>query len=59
MKKKCGNCKYFLPHRINKQGFNGKCKEIIIRENMSNIVMSINLNKEDMACNYFEPKIKE
>lgn len=55
----CGNCKYFLPHRKDKYGFNGNCKEIIIREGETAIIDQINLVKEDKACVYFELKVQE
>lgn len=57
--KTCGNCKHFLPHRKNKYGFDGNCKEIIIKEGQTDIMDQINLSKEDKACVYFESKDQE
>lgn len=52
----CGDCKYFLPHRRDKQGFEGKCKEIVIRQKMTDLLISINLRKTDKSCQYFDKK---
>lgn len=57
--KKCGNCKFFISHRKDKMGFDGKCKEIVIMEEMTNILSFVNLTKEDPACAYFQLKMNE
>lgn len=59
MEKKCGNCKFFIPHRKDKRGFEGKCQEIVIMEEMTNILTFVNLTKEDPACTYFESKSED
>jgi hypothetical protein len=55
-KRICGDCKHFISRRKDKYGFNGNCKEIVIKEEQTAIMDSVNLNKEDKACSYFEPK---
>lgn len=59
MKNTCGKCMYFLPHRRDKKGFEGRCKEIIVRLELTNILETINLKKEDEACNIFTLKTTE
>lgn len=52
----CGNCKYILPHRKDKFGFDADCKEIVIKSEMTSIADLVHINKEDKACDFFEPK---
>ena len=55
-KRICGDCRHFISRRRDKYGFNGKCKEIVIKEEQTAIMDSVNLTKEDKSCSYFEPK---
>lgn len=59
MEKICGNCKYFISHRRDKNGFEGKCKEIVIKEEMTNVLSWVNLIKKDPACNHFDSNKEE
>lgn len=59
MEKKCGNCKFFISHRKDKKGFDGKCQEIVIKEEMTAILTFVNLTKEDPACTYFDSKSED
>jgi len=57
--KLCGNCKHIIPHRKDKYGFTGNCKEIVIKSGETAIIEQVHLSKEDKACEFFEPKEKE
>jgi hypothetical protein len=54
--KVCGNCKFIIPHRKDKFGFDGNCKEIVIKSGESDIINLIHTSKDHRACDYFEPK---
>ena len=54
----CGNCKYIIPHRKDRFGFDADCKEIVIKSEMTSVADLVHINKEDKACDFFEPKEK-
>lgn len=53
--KVCGNCRFMIPHRETKQGFNGNCKEIVVKAKVSDVITEIHVKKTD-TCEYFETK---
>lgn len=54
--KTCGKCKFILPHRKDRFGFDANCKEIVVKSEITNVVELVHINKEDNACDFFEPK---
>jgi len=56
--KVCGNCKFIIPHRKNKFGFEGDCEEMVKKAGLTDAVSRVHVIKTLEGCEYFTPKDK-
>lgn len=54
----CGNCKYVIPHRRDRFGFDANCKEMVIKSGQTAIIDLVHIDRQYKGCEFFEFKEK-